>query len=229
MAVRAGPEHGRVDAQFLGHVVALDHGPVDHVAGDAHRIAHHPLADHGLDAVGADHGIGLVAAALRVHHVDAPALLRHIGDLGGGVEADQRVLSHGFQDGQVDVGAVDDGIGAAEAGAEVLARIDAHHLAGIDRVHHDDVVGEDGALARAADAQCVQRREGVGAELDARAYLADPRGLFQQLHRHALARERQRRGQAADAAAHHDDRLSRGAVRPAVFMPVPLPPLCPSS
>jgi len=227
VAVGAGPQHRRVDAQFLGHVVALDHGAVDHVAGHARRIADQVLADHRLDAVGADHRVGLVAVAFGVGDFDAFFVLFDAGDLGRGAKADQRVLLHRFQDGQMDVGAVDHGVGAAETLAEGGAGVDAHHFARVDRVHHDDVVGEDRALARrGAHAQRIERGEGVGAELDAGADLADVRGLLQQLHRDALARQRQRRGQAADAAAHDDDGLGRvlcgGCVHcvvPCVFIP----------
>src|SRR6185503_6793319 len=66
-------------------------------------------------------------------------------------------------------------------------------------------LGVDGAGAGAlADAQRIERRERVGPELDARADLADLRGLLEDLHAEALAREGERRGHAADAAAGHD-------------------------
>ncbi|MNS80629.1 hypothetical protein D3C72_1143180 [compost metagenome] len=206
MAMRAGPQHGRVDAQFIGHVVAFDDRAVDDVAGHAGGVAHGAFADHGLHAVRAHHGVRPVAVAVRIHDLDAVAVLRHAGDLGRRAKADQRVLLHGFQDGQVDVGAMDHGVRAAETRAERVARVDAHDLAGIDRVHHDDVVGEDRARARRlADAQGVQCREGVGPQLDAGADFADMRGLLQQLHGDALPGQRQRGRQPADAATDHDD------------------------
>ncbi|KAG1221106.1 hypothetical protein G6F68_021017 [Rhizopus microsporus] len=73
---------------------------------------------------------------------------------------------------------MDHGIRAAEARAERVARVDAHHFPGIHRVHHDDVIGEDRTGARRlAHAQGVQCGEGVRAQLDPRADLANVRGL----------------------------------------------------
>ena len=108
----------------------------------------------------------------------------------------------------MDVGAVDHRIGVAKAGAEGLADRKAPDHAGVDRVHHDQLVGEHGAAARVlAHAQCVQGGKGVGAELDAGADLADLAGLLQQRDAQAQPGQRQRRGQAADAAADHQQVL----------------------
>jgi hypothetical protein len=58
------------------------------------------------------------------------------------------------------------------------------------------------AVARlVADAERVEGVEGVGAELDAGTDLADFRRLLQHGDGEALAHQRQRRGEAADAAA----------------------------
>ncbi len=51
----------------------------------------------------------------------------------------------------------------------------------------------------------VQYAEDVGAELDTGADLAKFGCLFENAHREALARQRERRDQAADAAAGHQN------------------------
>ena len=175
------------------------------MAGHAVRAAYGLLAHHRLDAVAADHRVGLVDIAGGIHHIDAFVADMHVLHVGGSAELDQRVLLHCLEYGQMDVGAMYHRVGAAEAAAKCLAGLDAHDFLGVDGIHHDDVIGENRAAARhLAHAQGVQRREGVGAELDARADLADVRGLLQQLDFDALARQRQRGRQAAYAAAYDD-------------------------
>ncbi|MNT98873.1 hypothetical protein D3C72_2415670 [compost metagenome] len=68
MAVRAGPHHRCIDLQVLRHVGDVDHGAVDHMAGDAGFIADQCLADGGLDAVAADHRVAMVMLAVLVDH-----------------------------------------------------------------------------------------------------------------------------------------------------------------
>ena len=119
-----------------------------------------------------------------------------------------------LEDRLVDVGAVYDGVRIAVARAEHLRDRDARDLAAVDRVHHHQLVDVDGAVARVgANAQVVERVERVGAQLDARAQLAQCRRLLQQRHAHADARERQRRREAADAAADDEDRRGIGGRR----------------
>jgi hypothetical protein len=72
----------------------------------------------------------------------------------------------------------------------------------IDGVHHDEAVGVHGARTCAvADAERIERGECVGAELDARADLADVRGLLEDLDRKPLPGERERGGKTADTSA----------------------------
>jgi hypothetical protein len=72
-------------------------------------------------------------------------------------------------------------------------------------VHHH-LVGVDGAAARLlADPQGVEGPEGVGAELDARTDLAELRRLLEHLDGKALARQRERRGEATDATTGNED------------------------
>src|SRR5205814_3734567 len=65
-----------------------------------------------------------------------------------------------------------------------------------------------------ADAQPIEAVEGVGAELDAGADLAELSRLLQHQRRDALLGERQRRCEAADAAAGDEDSTVLGHPRP---------------
>src|SRR5262249_10319879 len=58
------------------------------------------------------------------------------------------------------------------------------------------------------EAELLERAEDVGTELDAGTDLAEFGRLLEHPHREALARKGVRRGQAADAAARHQDRQS---------------------
>ena len=131
-----------------------------------------------------------------------------------GVEAHATAFLRALEQRQVHVGAVDHGVGVAEAPAKGLARLDAAHQGLVERIVHHHAVGVDGAAAGLlAHAQGIEGVEGVGAELDARANLADLGGLLEHGHVVALAHERQRCRQAADAAAGDDDREVRARRR----------------
>ena len=54
-----------------------------------------------------------------------------------------------------------------------------------------------------AQAPVSEHAHGIGAELQARTHFAEGRRLFDHGERHALARQRERCGEATDAAAHH--------------------------
>src|SRR5688572_31148752 len=62
-------------------------------------------------------------------------------------------------------------------------------------------------LHQRSNPERIERVPGVGRDLDAGADLAELRRLLEDHRAEALARERQRRGEAADAAAGDDDRL----------------------
>ena len=97
---------------------------------------------------------------------------------------------------------MDYGIGIAEAGAERLAEIDVGDLAVGHRVHQTKRVDIDGHAARGlAHAEPIEAMEGIGAQLDAGADLAQLRRLLEHQRGDALLRQRERRGEAADAAA----------------------------
>jgi hypothetical protein len=70
------------------------------------------------------------------------------------------------------------------------------------------MISKHGAAARGfADAERVQRGEGVGSKLDASADLADLVGLLKQFYADALLRQRKRCGESANAAADDEDFL----------------------
>ena len=105
------------------------------------------------------------------------------------------------------IGAVDHRIGIAEALAKRLAGRDAADQCLVERIVHHHLVGVDGAPAGLfANAQRVEGREAVRAELDAGADLAQLWCLLQHFDGESLARERERRGKAADPAAGNEDR-----------------------
>ena len=102
----------------------------------------------------------------------------------------------------MDVGTMDHRVRIAEALAERVADRQARDLGRVDRVHQHHPLGVDGTRPGAvADPERVECGERVRTELDAGADLADRRRLFEHLDRTALARERERRGKTADAAA----------------------------
>ncbi|MNN67502.1 hypothetical protein D3C81_1831400 [compost metagenome] len=66
VATRACPEHRRVDAQVLRHILFLDHRAVHHVPGHTRRLTMQRIANHRAHSVAADHGIGAVGIAVTV-------------------------------------------------------------------------------------------------------------------------------------------------------------------
>ena len=108
----------------------------------------------------------------------------------------------------MDVSAVRHGVGVAEAGGEALVERDIDHPLGAHAVHHEQPLDENGLLLhQAADAEGVERMPGVGSELDAGADLAELRRLLEHHRTEAFAREGERGGEAADAAAGDDHRI----------------------
>jgi len=100
----------------------------------------------------------------------------------------------------------------AEASAKRVTERHVHDFGLVHRIHHEDAFGVHRALARPlADAERVECAECVGAELDARADLADLGGLLEDLYRESLSRKRQRGGKAADAATRNKDRVNRAS------------------
>jgi hypothetical protein len=122
--------------------------------------------------------------------------------VGGGRDLDVAVALHAFEERQVHVGAMAHGVGIGKAAAESLAYRHRGHFGFVHRIHHHEMVGVHRLRASAlADAERVEGRERIGAQLDAGADLADLRRLLEDLHRVAPPRERERGGEPADAAA----------------------------
>ena len=88
------------------------------------------------------------------------------------------------------VGAMAHGVGITESLAKRLAHRDRRDLGRVGRVHHHEAFGIDRLRPRAfAHAERVERGERVRSELDARADLADLRGLLENFYREAAAGE----------------------------------------
>ena len=116
----------------------------------------------------------------------------------------------------MDVGAMRDGVRIAEALREARVERDVDHLLAGHAVHHQQALDEHRFLLHElADAERIERVPGVGGDLDAGADLAELRRLLEHHALESLARERQRGGEAADAAAGDDHRafVSRGGWR----------------
>ena len=206
---RAGPERRRVPAQVFRHLFERQYRAIGDVTGKPDRIVRpgNALADLGLDAVGADH---------RVRVIDVASLGANLGAgrrvLAGdhALLVDQRngvVRLAGFEEGAVQVGAVNDGVRIAEELAEQIAERTAEDLLAGHAVHHDQRVDIDRARAALiADAEIVHRVERIGTDLNAGADFAELVGLLQHGDATALVGQSQRRCQTADAAAGDDDR-----------------------
>ena len=90
--------------------------------------------------------------------------------------------------------------------AERVAERNARDFLAGDRIHHDQIVGKHRERADRLDqAEPLEHPEHVGAELDAGADLLELGRLLDDLRRDTLARQRQSRGQPADAAADDED------------------------
>ena len=101
---------------------------------------------------------------------------------------------------------MDDGIGVLEALAERLVERDGGDVLAGHGVHQAQLVDVDRHLAGlVADAEVVEGVEGVGAELDAGADLAELGRALEHEAAVALPGQAQRGRQAADAAAGDED------------------------
>src|SRR5580700_10180840 len=115
------------------------------------------------------------------------------------------------------IAAMHDGIGVAEACAEDIAEIDMGDFLRAQRIHQAELVDIDSHVARGlADAEIVEGVEGIRAELNARADLAELGGLFQQDRTKSFLRQPERGSEAADAAARNQDRLRARRHQPAL-------------
>ena len=107
----------------------------------------------------------------------------------------------------VDIGAVNDGVRVMETAAKGFANGDARDFAAVDRVHHDEIVGEYRPPTRTlADPERIHSCKTVGTELKPGADLADLRRLLEDFDAESLLLERERRGHPADATANDEHR-----------------------
>ena len=97
-----------------------------------------------------------------------------------------------------------DGIGLAEARHEFVTERNAGDQLAVERITHLLRRRKVGVAQHSLfQPDLVQHAEDVGAELDAGADLAEFGRLLENAHRETLARQREGRDQAADAAAGH--------------------------
>ncbi len=205
VAVRASPQHRRVDAQVFRHIVAFYHRAVHHVTGDARRIAKQTLPHHGFYPVAANQNIRRPAVAFIIKYGDIIRSLTNVHHMGGGAIFHPRMLECRFPDRGMDIHTVNNRIRAAEVIAERLSRLDMDHLFTVDPIHHRDVIGKDRTLTGdVAHAQAVERGKRVRPQLDPGANFADLVRPFQQHHLDALTGQRQRGGRTANTAADND-------------------------
>src|SRR5438552_1445504 len=116
----------------------------------------------------------------------------------------------------MDVRAMRHRIRVGKAPGEARIERDVDHLLAADTVHHQQVLDEHRLLLhQGADAERIERVPGVRRDLDAGADFAELWRLLEDDAFEALARERQRRREAADAAArdHYWRFVSRGGWR----------------
>ncbi len=105
------------------------------------------------------------------------------------------------------VGAMGDRVRIAEALAKARAAFDIDDFVAGDGVEHHHALDQQRApLDRFADAERVERRQGIGSHLQADAGLAEFGDLFENDAAEALARQRQCRREPANAAAGNRDR-----------------------
>ena len=135
------------------------------------------------------------------------AILVVADDFAAHAQFDQLVVPAGVEQHPVQVAAMNHGIGIAETGAEGIAQVDVGDFLSRKRIHQPELVDIDRHAARGlADAEIVEGMERVGPELDARADLAERRGLLQQDGADSLLRKTERGGEAADASTRDQDR-----------------------
>src|SRR5690242_21128399 len=128
------------------------------------------------------------------------------GDAGIRTKLDQlRQRLAAVEERAVDVGAVRDRVRIGEALREALVERDVDHRLAAHAVHHEQALDEHRFLLhQGADPERVERVPGIGRDLDAGADLAELRRLLEHDRAEALARQRERRSEAADAAAGDD-------------------------
>ncbi len=177
--------------------------------GDARRAVAHDLLAHARpEAVRADQHAARHALAGEETRRDVGAVLLVAGDGAPRAQLDQRVVLARAQEDAVQVAAVHDGVGVAEALAELAPEVDGADVLGGHGVHEAELVHIHGHVPGGiADAEVVEGVEGVGAELDAGADLAEHRRALEHDDREPFLGEAEGCRQAADPAASDEDGL----------------------
>src|ERR1700694_4501937 len=197
------PQRRRGEAQLLRHLAEGQHRAVAHVARDGRLgIADDLLADHRAPAVRADQGGSRNAFAVLYLDSYLRSFLMKTRDLGARPQFDQVARPAAVEQRAVDIGAVRHRVRVAEAPGEALVERHVDDLLAAHAVEHEQAFDEDRvALHALADAERVDRVPGVGRELDAGADLAELARLLEHQDAEVPARERERDGEPAEAAA----------------------------
>jgi hypothetical protein len=204
VAMRTGPHHRRIDLQVLRHIFYVNDGAIHDMPGHAMLVADQCVAYRRLHAIAADHRIRVIPLAVLIDDCYAAGVLVELAHLCVGAELDQRMIFHGFENRQMNVGPMNHRIRIAKACTIRRADVDPHHFLCVKRIHQFQVVRKYSAVARClTDAQRIECVKRIGGQLDPCTDLPNLRGLLEQLHANTLTRERQRRGQATNAAADH--------------------------
>ncbi len=207
VVARPRPQCRRVPAQFLGEFGDRQHRAIGDMPRYARLLRTEQRRAHPRpQPVGADQRRALDFPTTLHKCCDAIALLGHPGHRAGGLQGDFRRRAAGVQKRRVQIGAVGDRVSVAEALAKIAGQRHAGDFRAAMAVHHDEILDEHRLVGNPfAQAEPVEHAEDIGAELDAGADFAEARRLFEDARGHPLARQRQRRGQPADAAADDED------------------------
>jgi hypothetical protein len=182
-------------------------GAIGNVAGGLRlAVADHDLADGRPQTVGADQsGAAIILAALCLR-CDRAVRLIDVDDLLRRVELDKIGFAALLEQHIVQIGAMDERIGVMKFAAEGVIERNARDFIAGDGIEHDQVVWKHRERADRLDqSKPFEHPEHVRPELNASADLLEYGGLFDHLRGNALARQRQRGSQSADAAADDQD------------------------
>src|SRR4030095_1858899 len=209
MAIRTHPDRRGVPPQVGGHIGVWDQRAIDDMPRDAMPVADQMLPDDRVHAVAAHDRRAFVDNAACVGKTHLFIVDFDFRDTGGRVNAYVFYELDFFVQRLMDVGAVDNRVRIVEAAAKRLADGNARDFAAVDRIHHDELIGEYRTAPRTlADTERVHGGKAVGAELQPGADLADFRGLLKNFDAETLLAQRQCGGHAPNAAADDQHRLT---------------------
>ena len=208
MAFGPGPERRRIPAQILGHLLGRDHRAIGGMAGDHRRaVTDHLRPDVRPETVRTDQRRSAYAGAVGQRNGHARSVLLIAHDAARCTDVDQRMGTAAVEQGRMEVGAMDNGVGIAEALAERLVERDGGNALVADRVHQQQAVDVDRFRTHiVADAQRIKSMEGIRPDLDAGPDLTERRGLLKHERGDTGLGETERCGKPADAAAGDEDR-----------------------